>query len=105
MFILRRVAVATVSTAGLLAVGVSMPTSAAAATTGTAAVDCEVSPNGSTGLLRCYSGPDGTSQFRAIVQCENGSYQYGNWNPFGNLTSASCPAGTGIVTRILAEFR
>lgn len=102
MTILRRVAAVSAAATGLLAIGLSMPTSAAAAT---ADVNCEVSPNGATGLLRCYSGPAGTSQFRAIVECQNGTYQYGNWNPFGYLTSASCPSGAGIVVRILAEFR
>lgn len=118
---LRTSTIGFASAACFLAVGLSFPASAAAqeavsasqqstwvapaGTAASAAVDCEAYVSGATGLVRCYSGPAGTTQFRAMVQCQNGTIQYGNWNPYGILTSASCPSGAGNATRAGAQFR
>lgn len=104
--------------AGIIVTGamVAMATPAAASTTRVAlegaasaavskAPECEATLSGATGLVRCFSGPAGTTQFRAVVQCQNGSYRYGDWDPFGTLTSATCPSGAGNATRVGAQFR
>ncbi|MBN6041227.1 hypothetical protein [Amycolatopsis sp. 195334CR] len=119
MFNLRR---ATIAAAGcFVALGLSFPAAAAAQEAGdvtsqrtwvapagessAAAADCEAFISGATGLVRCYSGPPGTTQFRAMVECQNGTIQYGNWVPYGTLTSATCPAGAGNATRAGAQLR
>ncbi|UJW29848.1 hypothetical protein L3Q67_32110 [Saccharothrix sp. AJ9571] len=122
MFNIRRAIVA--SAACFVALGLSLPASAGAqeavdvtsqstwvgsaeesSTAASVAADCEAFVSGATGLVRCYSGPAGTTQFRAMVQCENGTVQYGNWVPYGTLTSATCPSGAGNATRAGAQLR
>ncbi|GAB3838909.1 hypothetical protein [Kribbella italica] len=117
----RQAAITSASAACFLALGLSFPASASAqeavsnstwvapagavGTASAAAVNCEAYLSGATGLVRCYSGPAGTTQFRAMVQCQNGTIQYGNWNSYGILTSATCPSGAGNATRAGAQFR
>ncbi|WBQ03418.1 hypothetical protein [Kribbella sp. CA-293567] len=124
MFNLRKVAVASASIGSFVALGLSLPAAAAGpeavnvtsksmwvapagevSTAGITAVDCEGFLSGATGLIRCYSGPAGTTQFRAMVQCQNGTIVYGAWNSYGILTSATCASGAGNATRAGAQFR
>ncbi|MFI5730648.1 hypothetical protein ACIA49_11055 [Kribbella sp. NPDC051587] len=85
--------------------GVAAALTTVTATTAQAAPSCPdsyVDGHGTVWVAKCNSLDPGDHYYSAVTDCSNGERRQGPWVTVGNYSSAYCPSGSVVNTRLIA---